>query len=153
MYIEKHINLAIKIGRMELDRETAYELVKSKIKTRNLVKHVLAVEAVMRALAQHLGEDEAQWGLCGLLHDLDYEETADNPERHALLTAEILKDYDVDEAIIYSIKCHNNKVPCKSLMDKAIYAADPVTGFIVACALMHPEKKLAPLKAHCFRHS
>ena len=128
-----------------MDRETAYQLVKSKIKTKNLIKHVLAVEAVMRALAERLAQDEQKWGLCGLLHDLDYDETVNKPERHSLLTAELLKDQDVDEDIIYAIKCHCDKVPKKSLMDKAIYAADPVTGFIVACALMHPEKKLAPL--------
>ncbi|MBN1352426.1 HDIG domain-containing protein [candidate division KSB1 bacterium] len=128
-----------------MNRETAFQLVKLKLKNKNLVKHVLAVEAVMIALAEKLGEDAQKWGLCGLLHDLDYEETVDNPERHSLLTAEFLKDEDVEEDIIYSIKCHCDKVPRVSLMDKAIYAADPVTGFIVACALMHPEKKLAPL--------
>lgn len=128
-----------------MDRETAYQLVNSKIKTKNLIKHVLAVEAVMRALARRLEQDEEKWGLCGLLHDLDYDETVNEPERHSLLTAELLKDQDVDEDIIYAIKCHCDKVPKKSVMDKAIYAADPVTGFIVACALMHPEKKLAPL--------
>ena len=128
-----------------MDRETAFSLVKSKIKTRNLIKHVLAVEIVMKALAERLNEDVEKWGLCGLLHDLDYDETVDDPERHSLLTAELLSEHDIDDDIIYSIKCHNNKVPKKSMMDKAIYAADPVTGFIVACALMHPDKKLAPL--------
>ncbi|HFE52923.1 MAG TPA: HDIG domain-containing protein [Bacteroidetes bacterium] len=126
-----------------MTREEAYELAKSRLKNRNLFKHVLAVEAVMRALARHFGEDEERWGLAGLLHDLDYEETKDDPERHTLVTAELLQNYDVDEEIVHAIKAHNNRVPRESLMDKAIYAADPVTGLIVAAALMHPSKKLA----------
>ena len=126
-----------------MTREEAYELAKSRLKNRNLFKHVLAVEAVMRALARHFGEDEERWGLAGLLHDLDYEETKDDPERHTLVTAELLQNYDVDEEIVHAIKAHNNRVPRESLMDKAIYAADPVTGLVVAAALMHPSKKLA----------
>ena len=126
-----------------MTREEAYELAKSRLKNRNLFKHVLAVEAVMRALARHFGEDEERWGLAGLLHDLDYEETKDDPERHTLVTAELLQNYDVDEEIVHAIKAHNNRVPRESLMDRAIYAADPVTGLIVAAALMHPSKKLA----------
>ena len=126
-----------------MTREEAYELAKSRLKNRNLFKHVLAVEAVMRALARHFGEDEERWGLAGLLHDLDYEETKDDPERHTLVTAELLQNYDVDEEIVHAIKAHNNRVPRESLMDKAIYAADPVTGLIVAAALMHPSKRLA----------
>ena len=126
-----------------MTREEAYELAKSRLKNRNLFKHVLAVEAVMRALARHFGEDEERWGLAGLLHDLDYEETKDDPERHTLVTAELLQNYDADEEIVHAIKAHNNRVPRESLMDKAIYAADPVTGLIVAAALMHPSKKLA----------
>jgi len=124
-------------------RQEAYDLAKSRFTNQNLFKHVLAVEAVMRALARHFGEDEERWGLAGLLHDLDYEETKNDPERHTLVTAELLKDYDVDDEIVHAIKAHNNRVPRESLMDKAIYAADPVTGLIVAAALMHPSKKLA----------
>jgi len=125
-----------------MEREEALRLVKEKIFTKNLIKHVLAVEAVMRSLARHLGEDQEKWGLVGLLHDLDYEQTLKDPDRHSLVTEEILKEYDVPADIIHAIKCHNNKAPRESLLDKAIYAADPVTGFIVAAALMHPSKKL-----------
>ncbi|MCR4438637.1 MAG: HDIG domain-containing protein [candidate division KSB1 bacterium] len=128
-----------------MTREEAYRLAESRFSNRNLFKHVLAVEAVMRALAGRFGQDVARWGLAGLLHDLDYEETAQTPERHGLRTVELLADYDVDAEIIHAIKSHNNHVPRESLMDKAIYAADPVTGLIVAAALMHPSKKLAEL--------
>ncbi|MDZ7271033.1 MAG: HDIG domain-containing protein [candidate division KSB1 bacterium] len=126
-----------------LTREEAYRLAESRFTNRNLFKHVLAVEAVMRELAAHFGQDVEQWGLAGLLHDLDYEETAQSPERHGLRTVELLAGYDVDEEVIHAIKSHNNHAPRETLMDKAMYASDPVTGLIVAAALMHPSKKLA----------
>lgn len=125
-----------------ITREEAYALAQSKLTNKNLFKHVLAVEAVMRTLAQHFQEDEETWGLAGLLHDLDYEETMQDPDRHSLVTEEILADYDVNDDIITAIKCHNDKAPRDTLIGKAIYAADPVTGLIVAAALMHPDKKL-----------
>jgi len=125
-----------------MDRQQAYELSRSKFTNRNLFKHVLAVEAVMRELAAHFHEDIEAWGLAGLLHDLDYEETAERPDIHTLRTEEMLRDFDIDATIIKAIKCHNNKAPRDILMGKAIYAADPVTGLIVAAALMHPDKKL-----------
>ena len=97
----------------------------------------------MRGLARHFGHSEEMWGLAGLLHDLDYEETAKTPERHTLITEELLKPYALDPEIIHAIKCHNALAPRQSLMDRALYAADPITGLIVAAVLMHPEKKLA----------
>ncbi|MEE4310698.1 MAG: HD domain-containing protein [candidate division KSB1 bacterium] len=125
-----------------MERDEAYQLAKSKFSNKNLFKHVLAVEAVMRELAAHFNEDVEKWGLSGLLHDLDYEATADDPDRHTLMTEEMLKEYEIDDEIITAIKCHNDKAPREALMGKAIYAADPVTGLIVAAALMHPDKKL-----------
>ena len=125
-----------------MERKEAYQLSKSKISNKNLFKHVLAVEAVMKGLAEHFKEDTQKWGLAGLLHDLDYEETMNDPDRHSLVTEEMLKDYDLDPEIIEAIKCHNDKAPRTKLIGKAIYAADPVTGLIVAAALMHPDKKL-----------
>ena len=125
-----------------MDRQQAYELANSKFSNKNLFKHVLAVEAVMRGLAEHFNEDQEKWGLAGLLHDLDYEQTMNDPDRHTLVTEEILKDYQLDPEIIEAIKCHNDKAPRTKLIGKAIYAADPVTGLIVAGTLMHPDKKL-----------
>ncbi|MDZ7724680.1 MAG: HDIG domain-containing protein [candidate division KSB1 bacterium] len=126
-----------------MTRDQAYALVKPRFSNKNLFKHVLAVEAVMRELAAHFGEDVETWGVAGLLHDMDYEETADTPEKHTLVTEELLKDQDVSQEIIHAIKCHNHKAERETLMDQALYAADPVTGLIVAATLMHPEKKLA----------
>jgi putative nucleotidyltransferase with HDIG domain len=125
-----------------MDRQQAYELAKSKFSNKNLFKHVLAVEAVMRGLAEHFDEDQEKWGLAGLLHDLDYEQTMNDPDRHTIVTEQMLQDYHLDPEIIEAIKCHNDKAPRTRLMGKAIYAADPVTGLTVAAALMHPDKKL-----------
>lgn len=128
-----------------MTREHAYKLAKSKFSNKNLFKHVLAVEAVMRGLADHFKQDQEKWGLAGLLHDLDYEETMDDPDRHTLITEEMLKEYELDPEIIEAIKCHNDKAPRTKLIGKAIYASDPVTGLIVAAALMHPDKKLTSI--------
>ena len=130
-----------------MTREQAYNLTRPRFSNKNLFKHVLAVEAVMRELAAHFGEDVEKWGLAGLLHDLDYEETADTPERHTLVTEELLQPYELDDDIIRAIKCHNRIVPCESRMDKALFAADPITGLIVAATLMHPDKKLRSMTA------
>ncbi|MBD3168703.1 MAG: HDIG domain-containing protein [candidate division Zixibacteria bacterium] len=128
-----------------MNRDQAYELVKQKISNKNLRKHILAVEAVMRRLARRFNEDEELWGLTGMLHDLDYEETVDDAERHTLITEMWLKEYELDPQIIRGIKAHAGQVVPESLMEKAIYAADPTTGLIVAAALMHPSKKLSGL--------
>ena len=128
-----------------MTREQAYNLTKPRFSNKNLFKHVLAVEAVMRELAEHFDQDVEKWGLVGLLHDFDYEETKESPDQHTLVTEELLQDYDLSEDIIHAIKAHNLLAPHDSLMDKAVYAADPITGLIVAAALMHPDKKLAPM--------
>ena len=128
-----------------MTRLEAYNLAKPRFKNKNLFKHVLAVEAVMRELADFLNQSSEEWGLVGLLHDLDYEETVNTPEKHTLVTEGLLKDYNLPPYIIHAIKCHNNLAPRNSLLDKAIYASDPITGLIVAAALMHPEKKLEAL--------
>ncbi len=125
-----------------MNREEALDLVKSKVKGENLVKHMLAVEAIMRRVAQHLNEDEQMWGLTGLLHDLDYDQTVNDPDRHSLLTCEWLREYDLDERMLYAIKAHPGKAEPKSRMDWALFAADPLSGLIVAAALMHPSKKI-----------
>lgn len=128
-----------------MTREEAYNLVKQHMQTKNLIKHVIAVEAIMRGLACKFEQDEHKWALSGLLHDLDYDQTKDDPENHTLLTAKILAENDISDEIIHAIKCHNCKAEKISLMDRALYAADPMSGFIVAAALMHPDKKLASL--------
>jgi uncharacterized protein len=126
-------------------RAEALALVEERIPQRNLVNHCVATEIIMGALARHLGkcaEEIEAWELAGLLHDLDYAETADDPARHGLVTAELLAGV-VDERIIHAILAHADKAPRESDMDKALWCADPTTGFIVAAALVRPEKDLA----------
>ena len=130
-----------------LTRTDAYQLVEQKIGVNNLLKHILAVEAGMRRLAEHFGEDVDYWGLTGLVHDLDYNETKNDPARHTYLTHEWLAGYQLPEEMLYAIHAHPGHVPCKSRLDWALYATDPSTGFIVACALMHPSKKLINIDA------
>ncbi|NQT27701.1 HDIG domain-containing protein [candidate division KSB1 bacterium] len=125
-----------------ISRDEALDLVQKHIKNKNLQKHMLATEAVMCELAVHFHEDVEVWGLAGLLHDLDYDKTVKDFSKHGFITVEILADKDVPEAILQAIKSHPGHVERESLMDKALYAADPVTGLIVAAALMHPSKKL-----------
>ncbi len=130
-----------------MDRNTALQLVREKVKQENLIKHILAVEAVMRRLAEHFGEDPDRWGIVGLLHDLDYSETMNDPERHTHLTEEWLTEYpDVDAEMIHAIHCHADHAECHNKMDWSLYATDPTTGLITAAVLMHPSKKLAELQ-------
>jgi len=126
-----------------LTRQEAMDLVNAHLTKKNLIKHTLAVEAVMRALAARLAQSEDLWGLAGLLHDLDYEETLAAPERHGRLTVDRLAAYDVPEEVKDAILAHAGHRQRNSLMDKAICCIDPATGLIVASALMHPTKTIA----------
>jgi putative nucleotidyltransferase with HDIG domain len=125
-----------------MTRDEALKFVKSNVKNRNLVKHMIATEACMRGLASHFGEDENLWALTGLLHDVDYDQTASDFPKHGILGAQMLEEIGVDDRIIYAVKAHPGHVEAKSLMDKALFAVDPLTGLIVAATLMHPTKKL-----------
>ncbi len=131
-----------------MDRAEAFSLVSERIPQSNLVYHSVAVEVIMTAIARRLGLDEGEvgrWALAGLLHDLDYAETADRPDRHGLVTAESLSG-EVDDGIVHAILAHADKAPRETMMDKALYAADPTTGFIVAAALVRPDKDLGAVE-------
>ena len=98
----------------------------------------------MKGLANHLGEDEEAWSICGLLHDIDYEQTKDDHKNHGLIAEEILKDKVSDE-VMHAIKSHNFEntgVDPESNMDFALIAADAISGLIIASALIRPDKKL-----------
>lgn len=101
----------------------------------------------MGGLARHFGEDEELWKLAGLLHDIDYEQTKDDAASHSLIGGEMLEKAGFPEDLVYAVKCHNDHhdLERKSLLDKALYATDPLTGLIVAAALIRPEKKLEPV--------
>ncbi len=127
-----------------MNREELYGIVVERSPSRNLVNHMLAVEAIMRGLAVHFHEDADKWGLAGLVHDIDYAETKDKPNLHGIVGSEQLHLMGVPEDICYAVRVHNalHGLPRKSMMDKALYAADPLSGLIVACALIRPGKKL-----------
>jgi len=124
-----------------MTRQEALALVREKVKTKNLVKHMLAVEAAMRALAPRFSKDPDRWALAGLLHDLDYEETKDAPDRHGRVTVELLRARGFsDEQILNAILAHAGHKPPENPMEWALFSVDPLTGLIVAAALVHPER-------------
>ncbi len=128
-----------------MTRVEGLKLLKVKLKNKNLIKHSLTVEVCMRKLAAEFREDLDTWGLTGLLHDLDYEDTKDDFQKHGFVTAEILEKEGVDNQIIEAIKAHPGHIERETLMAKALYSVDPLTGLIVAACLMHPERKLKAL--------
>ena len=132
-----------------MTREEALNSVKANIENANLIKHMLATEAIMRALAKRLGEDEEEWGLTGLLHDIDMELTGGDMNTHSKLGADLVRELGASETIAHAILCHNERhdVPRETKLDKALFCVDPLTGLITAAALVRPDKKLAGLEA------
>ena len=124
-----------------MTRERALEIVKKYTTKEITYRHLISVEGVMRALARHFNEDEDTWGLAGLWHDLDYDETAEDFDRHTHLTVEWLRAEGMnDETILNAILAHKYPDHRHALIDTAIVHADAVAGLIVACALVRPEK-------------
>ena len=130
-----------------MNRTDALNLVHEYTKNDALVKHMLAVEAAMRAYARKFGEDEETWGVTGLLHDFDYERYPDPPD-HPLKGSEILKERGCSEEIRTAILGHATYtgVARESLMAKALFACDELCGFVMACSLVRPNK-IADLEA------
>ncbi len=130
-----------------MTRDEAMTHLKQYVTNKNLLKHMIAAEVVMARLAGHFGENAELWGLAGLLHDIDYDQTKDDPASHSKVGADILTSLGLPGEVVYAVKVHNeyHGLPRKSLMDKALYAVDPLTGLIVAGALIKPEKKLAAI--------
>jgi putative nucleotidyltransferase with HDIG domain len=128
-----------------LSRNEAYGLLKKNLRTENLIKHSLAVEAILQAMAKKLGENPELWGITGLLHDLDYDFTKNEPERHSLVTIQVLNDL-LPEAAINAIKAHNFEYTAQipqTYIDKSLIAADAVSGLVIAAALVMPSKKIS----------
>jgi putative nucleotidyltransferase with HDIG domain len=130
-------------------REEALDSIKANIESQNMIKHMLATEAVMRALARRFGEDEEEWGLTGLLHDIDVELTEGDMNTHSKLGADLARELGANEAMVHAILCHNptHGIPLETKLDKALFCADPLTGLITAAALIRPDKKLAGVEA------
>jgi len=102
----------------------------------------LATEAIMRALAKKLGEDEDEWGFTGLLHDIDVELVGDDASSHSKLGADIAQDLGASEKMAHAILCHNevHGIPRETKLEKALFCADPLSGLITAAALVRPDK-------------
>ncbi|MCI0381192.1 MAG: HDIG domain-containing protein [Gemmataceae bacterium] len=123
-----------------MNRDHAFSLLTEHVQDIGLRRHMLGVEAGMRAYAKKLGQDEETWGIVGLLHDFDYERWP-NPPDHPLKGSEILRGHGYPEEVIYAIKSHADYLPdCPRihLVDKALYACDELTGLIMAAALVRP---------------
>ncbi len=132
-----------------LNREEALAQLKGYIQNENMIKHCLASEAVMMALAERLGEDRAKWGLAGLLHDIDIELVEGDLSRHTLEAEKILKDKGIDKEIIQAIKFHNEKAHGEKRTEKfhhALAAGETITGLIIATTLVYPDKKINSVK-------
>jgi putative nucleotidyltransferase with HDIG domain len=140
---------------MDVTREQAWALLNEYTKSPNLIKHALAVEASMLAYARHFGEDEARWGLVGLIHDFDYERyptmDGDIPreEWHTYAGARILREQGWPEEVVQDVLSHASYVedaPRDTLLRKALYAVDELTGLIIAVALVRPSKSIMDVK-------
>ncbi len=130
-----------------MSMEAARRLLKENISNRNVRKHMIAVSAIMKGLAESFDQEEEPWMLTGLLHDIDYEGEGSNMSRHGLASAEILEG-KLPKDCLHAIKAHNEETGIKAdgLLDKALIAADAVSGLIVAAALVMPNKKLSEVR-------
>lgn len=131
-----------------MNREKALAIVHKYIENPNLIKHMLAVEAAMRFYARKYGEDEEKWAVTGLLHDFDWE-IHPTMDEHPVAGEPILRQHGVPEEIIRAVLSHANHtgVERESLMERALFACDEITGLITAVALVRPSRALYDLKA------
>jgi len=118
----------------------ARALAREKTEKDTTLRHLVSVEGVMRRLGRHFGEDEEIWALTGLFHDLDQDQTADDPPRHAYLAAAWLREAGVDEVVVNGVLAHAHPEYQFDLMSRGIVAADAVAGLLVAAALVRPER-------------
>lgn len=130
-----------------MNRDDALAIVKHYVKNPNLVKHMLAVEAAMRFYARKFGEDEEKWAVAGLLHDFDWE-IHPTMEEHPSAGEPILRELGVPDEIIRAVQSHadHTGIPRETLMEKALFACDEITGLITAVALVRPSRALYDLK-------
>ncbi len=124
------------------NRDEILDSIHGNVQDKNMIKHMLATEAIMRALARKLGEDEDEWGITGLIHDIDMELVEGDMSSHSKLGADIAQELGVSEAMAHAILCHNEAhgVPRETKLDKALFCADPLSGLITAAALVRPDK-------------
>jgi uncharacterized protein len=136
-----------------INKEQAMELLHNHMQNTNLRRHCYAVGAVMKALALKFGENPDEWEVLGILHDADWEETKDAPDEHTVHTLAWLKEMGLtDGSIVRALQSHNNKrthlAELDGKMEWSLETCDELTGFIVAVALVRPEKKLETVEVH-----
>jgi len=124
------------------DREEIFDSIYANIQDKNTIKHMLATEAIMRSLARKLGEDEEEWGVTGLIHDIDVELVEGDMNSHSKLGADIAQELGANGTMAHAILCHNEAhgTPRETKLDKALFCADPLSGLITAAALVRPDK-------------
>ncbi len=130
-------------------REIAIDKLHQYVKHEKTIMHCLASEAVMRAIARRLNEDEERWGLTGLLHDIDMEVTNADPKVHALKAEELLAEFELDHEMLEAIRMHNDEatgIPRSTPFQHALAAGETITGLIYATTLVYPDKKIASVK-------
>ena len=137
-----------------MTREEALNAVKANVESGTLVKQILAAEALMRTLARKLGGDEDEWGLTGLLYDIDAELVQDDPSSHGRLSADIAGDLGASAAVVHAILCQNeaHSITPETKLDKALYCADPLCELITAAALVHPGEVESLTDREVLRH-
>ena len=132
-----------------MSRDEANSLLKKYVRNDKMLFHCYDSEAVMIALAKRLGRDDQKWGLAGLLHDIDTEITNADPQKHALVAEELLRDEGIDEDILDAIKMHNEEATGEDRTTEfqhALAAGETITGLIYATALVYPDKKIKDVK-------
>ena len=124
------------------NRDEILDSIHGNVQDKNTIRHMLATEAIMRALAKKLGEDEEEWGIAGLIHDIDMELVEGDMSSHSRLGADIARELGASEAMVHAVLCHNEAhgVPQETKLDKALFCADSLSGLITAAALVRPDK-------------
>lgn len=129
-----------------ISREEAINIIERYVRDDKLKKHMIAVEAIMKEVAKNINEDEEIYGIVGLLHDIDFEETKEKIELHGIRGCEILKGL-LPENLLNAIKVHasSRAEEAKNNLEYALIASDAISGLIIACALIKPSKKIGDI--------
>lgn len=132
-----------------INKEKACELLNKHLTNDNLRKHCLASSVVMKAMAERLGQPSEDWEILGLLHDMDLDTTRDDMKIHAKVAADILRGEGLPEEYLHAIMAHNEETGAvrSSALDHALAASESITGLIVACAMVYPDRKISSVKA------
>ncbi|MBU1108176.1 MAG: HDIG domain-containing protein [Candidatus Riflebacteria bacterium] len=131
-----------------INREKAFELLHKHLITENLRRHCLASSVVMKAVAQKLGQPAEDWEILGLLHDMDLDITKGDMKSHARVAVDLLSSEGLPEDYLHAILAHNEESGAKrsSVLDHALAASESITGLIVACAMVYPDRKISSVK-------